>query len=92
MASIDGRTTPDFTVDDSRGKGRVLRPTEGSAFSVGDSVYVTTARGRKGPYLIETVVGSGKYTLCDPDGTRYENGAQVENGDLNQAIISEVTS
>ncbi|PMD31748.1 hypothetical protein L207DRAFT_519098 [Hyaloscypha variabilis F] len=85
MSSSDRRTTPDFTVDES-GKGRILAPKEKSAFSVGDSVYVTSADGqKKGPYLIETVVGGGKYTLCHPDTFKsYENGAQVDKSELSK--------
>lgn len=59
--------------------------TQESVFSVGDPVYMTTANGeQKGPFLIESVVGSGRYTLCNVDGTRYENGTEVTEDDLSK--------
>ena len=35
-----------------------------------------------GPYLIEDVISTGKYTLCDEDGNQVEDGRTVADKDL----------
>lgn len=60
-----------------------------SQFHVGDVVLfvVCGADGTKshqGPYIIESVPSTKKYTLCHEDGTKALNGAIVEEKDLEE--------
>ena len=42
----------------------------------------TTSSALEGPYLIASVEGAGKYTLCTENGDKVKDGAQVGEKDL----------
>ncbi|KAK8078660.1 hypothetical protein PG996_004830 [Apiospora saccharicola] len=84
MDSSSGRRSPDFTIDDDSGKGKIRRGASARKFAIGDSVYLKVAGGREGPYMIETCDGS-QYTLCLTDGTSAKGGQKVAEDDLERA-------
>lgn len=56
-------------------------------FQHSNEVYVSREgqRNLEGPYLINRVVGSGKYTLSREDGTDVDNGAEFDEDSLTAA-------
>lgn len=51
----------------------------------GDKVYMQVGRALQGPYIVESIVQMGQYTLCDESGNRVNNGAVVQEKDLTSA-------
>lgn len=57
-------------------------------FRPGVEVFYRTAgtnRFDEGPYLIESVQGTAKYTLCFADGKKARNGEVVDEKDLKES-------
>ncbi|KAF2232014.1 hypothetical protein EV356DRAFT_535014 [Viridothelium virens] len=75
-----------ITSDDS-GRPHITQYSTGSKFCVGDKVYLSEPGNRSlvGPLLISSVLGGEKYTLVHMNNTQYENGKQINGGDLEHA-------
>ncbi|KAF7535914.1 hypothetical protein G7054_g4949 [Neopestalotiopsis clavispora] len=85
MDHSNGRGSPDFTIVDDHGKGKVKRSHKARKFRVNDTVYVTVNGVDEGPYVIEKAVeGTTRYTLCYADGSgrSARNGQEIEEHNL----------
>jgi hypothetical protein len=51
-------------------------------FKVDDRVKLLVEGVEKGPYVISTVPGPGRYTLSLSDGTPINNSSEVNESDL----------
>ncbi|KAH8895993.1 hypothetical protein GQ53DRAFT_640491, partial [Thozetella sp. PMI_491] len=63
---------------------------EESEFSIGDKVYLIKSGTKTGPYKVETVTDSGKFTLCEVEtGESINNGDVVEASDLDISVVGQ---
>jgi len=90
MESFEGGDSPKFSFCDDDGRAYVTNYVEQSRFRVGDQV-ICIVRGtdgavtREGPYIVESVPSTKKYTLCLANGQQVRNGNIVEEKDLELA-------
>ncbi|KAF2195568.1 hypothetical protein K469DRAFT_649654 [Zopfia rhizophila CBS 207.26] len=79
--------SPKFTFGDDAGRTWIGKKAERSKFRPFDKVYFTSPGTdiREGPYIVESVPETGKYTLMVKPGQTAKDGKIVEEQNLAQA-------
>ncbi|RYP71323.1 hypothetical protein DL771_004900 [Monosporascus sp. 5C6A] len=79
----DDEEEPKVVIDDEGERPYVKAYVTRPSFRVGDRVYLLrSSRVREGPYLVASIPGAGRATLCLENGTPVENGRPVPDSGL----------
>ncbi|CAF9919286.1 MAG: hypothetical protein GOMPHAMPRED_001732 [Gomphillus americanus] len=77
--------TPRMSFEDNADRPKILPAPQEPPLCKGDKVLVSRHGKKEGPFLIEELQPSGKYTLCYEDGTQALNGEEIDATLLDRA-------
>ncbi|KAE9363028.1 hypothetical protein N431DRAFT_138387 [Stipitochalara longipes BDJ] len=85
--SNKGDQSPNFSFCDDGGRPYIQQYSTTSKFRPRDRVYFRQAGtgAQEGPFIVESVPSSGRYTLLLTSGQKAKNGAEVEERELEEA-------